>query len=200
MELALARTPDVERPARVRHCVSLLASGVLDPRGVWIARRNQDIVGVQVCVPLAGAACLFWLPRRMRRMPRRSCKRRLCWCRSIGCKIAQCLVVPDEYPLVQPLLRQGFRHTTRMHTLRHDLCDVPPDDSSTLRFETFRPSLRADFVATLEPRIKELSIARSSTVNAASTRFSPAIAGLGNFIPNAGGWCRRQTGPSASCC
>ena len=150
LEFALARTPAEQRPARVQHCVHLLETGVLDARGVWIARRDRPIVGVQVCVPFAGATCLFWLPIAEERSADALVQAGLRWCQSIGCKLAQAAVAAAELPLAAALLRHGFRHTARMHLLRHDLRDLAGAAPSPLRYETYRPSLFAEFAATLE--------------------------------------------------
>jgi mycothiol synthase len=147
---ALARVPAKQRPARVRHCLHLLESGVLDPRGIWISRKGGAIVGVQVCVPLAGSACLFWLPAADDPTLDLLVQAGLDWCRSIGCKLAQAVVLADELPFAAPLLRRGFRAVTRMHQLQHDLTDLPTETPRPLRYESYRPSLLAEFAETLE--------------------------------------------------
>jgi mycothiol synthase len=149
LELALARTPAEQRPARVRHCLHLLEAGELDPRGIWIARHDQEIVGVQVCVPLGGAVCLFWLPSGADRDADALVQAGLAWCRSNRCKFAQAAVAAADWPRARSLLQQGFRHVTRMHLLRHDLGDLL-DEPAGLRYEAYRPSLADTFAATLE--------------------------------------------------
>jgi mycothiol synthase len=148
LELALARTPPEHRPARVRHCVQLLQTGVLDPDGIWSTRRGGAIVGVQVCVPVAGASCLFWLP--MGEGADALVAAGLRWCRVKRCKLAQALVGAADLPLAEPLNRQGFRHVTQMFTLRHDLADVPVQPAPGLRYEAYCPSLLTAFADTLE--------------------------------------------------
>jgi mycothiol synthase len=150
LEQALARVPRAQRRARVRHCLQLLETGVLDPRGVWIARRGNAIVGVQVCAPLAGSACLFWLPAADDDCADSLVQAGLDWSRSIGCKLAQALANPAELPFSEPLVRCGFRPITCMHQLGHDLADVAQEISTPLRYESYRPSLHAFFAATLE--------------------------------------------------
>lgn len=148
LELALARTPVADRPARVQHCLYLLQTGVLEAGGIWSARRGTVIVGVQICVPVAGASCLFWLP--MGEAADALIAAGLRWCRANHCKVAQALVGAVDLPLAEPLLRQGFRHVTQMFTLQHDLADVPDEPASDLRYEAYRPSLAAAFAETLE--------------------------------------------------
>ncbi len=149
LEQALARTPEADRPAHVAHCRELLANGVLDPHGLWVAREDGVIVAAQMCVPLAGSACLFWLP---------ACgdgadalvQAGLDWCRGWNCKLAQALAAEAELVFAEPLLRRGFRPITRLCQLERHLHDLPGPAAGGLRFETYRPSIAAEFAATLE--------------------------------------------------
>jgi mycothiol synthase len=151
MHQTTARVPAEQRPARLRHCLDLLEIGVLDPRGIWVARRDDGaIVGVQVCVPLPGSTCLFWLPSGEGPWIDLLILAALDWCRSIGCKLAQVLAPPTDFPFTQPFLRRGFRGITRMHQLRHDLTDLAPAAPSALRYESYRLALRPEFAAILE--------------------------------------------------
>ncbi len=147
---ALARTPADQRAERVNQCVNFLENGVLDPRGIWIAKSGSDIVGAQVCVPLAGASALFWLPTATNDIADALVQAALDWCRSIGCKLAQALTKPEELSWSAPLVRRGFRLITRLHQLKRDLDDLPAPLPSALRYENYRPSLIRDFAATLE--------------------------------------------------
>jgi ribosomal protein S18 acetylase RimI-like enzyme len=101
-------------------------------------------------VPLAGATALFWLPIAEERDADLLVQAGLGWCQSIGCKLAQAAIAAAEMPSAAALLRQGFRHTSRMHLLSHDLRDLPVEALSPLRYESYRPSLFAAFAATLE--------------------------------------------------
>jgi ribosomal protein S18 acetylase RimI-like enzyme len=150
MLLALARVPEAERGERAQQCVNLLAAGRLDPRGVWVARDRGKPVGVQVCVPMAGSTCLFWLPTAADDIAARLVQAGLDGCRSLGCKVAQALAHVDEIAHAGPLLRCGFRYTTRMHQFEHDLRELAEEPTAALRFEAYRPSLQAAFAATLQ--------------------------------------------------
>ena len=150
LQHALTRVPPDQRPARIEHCLQMLADGLLDPRGIWVAYRGNDILGVQVCVPLAGSACLFWLPTADDAVTDRLVQAGLDWARSLGCKIAQAMASPVELPFINPLLRHGFRAVTRMHQFTRDLTDFPDEPSTPLRYESYRPSLNSHFAATLE--------------------------------------------------
>jgi ribosomal protein S18 acetylase RimI-like enzyme len=156
---ALASVPEPQRSARVEHCRQLLERGVLDPRGVWVAHQSDEIIGVQVCVPLAGSACLFWLPARSDSYTDALVQAGLNWCRSIGCRFAQALAPPEDLPLAEPLLRCGFRPISRMrqlaHNLENDALNLGPKTSlgaaaASLRYESYCPVLRALFSETLE--------------------------------------------------
>ncbi len=147
---ALARVPDAHRAARVLHCLHLLETGVLDPRGVLVAWRGSDIAGVQVCAPLAGSVCLFWLPAADDVCAAPLVQAGLDWSRSIGCKLAQALANPGDLPFTDPLVRQGFRPITQMHQLVCALDQLPAESPTPLRYQRYRPDLHARFATTLE--------------------------------------------------
>jgi mycothiol synthase len=151
MELAVRHVPKAERPAYLTNCLNLLTNGVIDPDAIRIARRQDGaIVGMQVCVPLAGASCLFWLPAGQDDCADALVQACLSISRERGCKIAQAFVATADIARVQPLLRQGFRRITQMHQLRLTLSKLPPSMPSELRFETFRTTGYHDFAATLQ--------------------------------------------------
>lgn len=150
LEQALMRVPELQRPARVQHCLQLLENGVLNPRGVLVARRGDAIVGVQICAPLAGASCLFWLPAADDDCVDALVQAGLAWSASIGCKLAQAVASPDDLPFAQPLVRHGFQWTTRMRQLAHDFADLPDEAPTPWRCEAYGPSVHADFAAALE--------------------------------------------------
>ncbi len=150
MSLALARIPEPARWERVQHCVNLLAAGTLDPGAIRVARRGGRLVGAQVCVPLSGKTCLFWIPTAPGPIADQLVQAALDGCRRLGCKVAQALASADEIDQAGPLLRCGFRITTRMHQLGHDLLNLDEAPPSALRFEPFREANRPLFTATLE--------------------------------------------------
>lgn len=142
LRLAFRRLPDEKRRDRVLHALHLVDVGALDPDGFLLARQGAQLVGVQVCVPLGGATCLFWLPETSNEFARGDVRDRLvqaglAWCRSQGGRLAQAILPPEDAPLAAPLVRQGFARVTRLHYLQHHLerFDDGPDD---LRVEPFR--------------------------------------------------------------
>jgi mycothiol synthase len=149
-ERALAHLPDADRPGRVEYCLNLLETGIFDPRGLWIARVGSDVAAAQVCVPLAGAACLFWLPAERGAAAEAVAQAGIDWCRSWGCKLAQALARDDELLRAEPLVRRGFRAVTRLCHMERSLTDVPAKPISPLRFETYSPKNAAEFAVTLE--------------------------------------------------
>jgi mycothiol synthase len=151
MNLALAHLPEESRPERVSACLNLLANGTLDPRAIRIARNpTGTIVGVQVCVPLAGATCLFWLPTAPADIADALVDSCLAMCREQGLKIAQAFANPNDVPSTGPLIRRGFRHVTRMYQLQHPLSDVPRTGSALLRFVTFQSAPSEYFTKVLQ--------------------------------------------------
>jgi GNAT superfamily N-acetyltransferase len=150
LERALERLPAGQRAARLQHCLQLLQDGTLDPRGIFVARDEHGFRGVQVCVPLAGSACLFWLPVSDADCVDGIVQAALAWCASTGCKIAHAAPGPDELVFAEPLLRNGFQLTTRLLQLAHDLNDLQVEAPTPWRCEAYRPSLHSALAATLE--------------------------------------------------
>lgn len=149
-EVAFAQLPAEQRAARVEHGIHLMQAGILDPRGVLVARKDARIVGVQICEILQGSACLFWLPGADNDCADALVHAGLDWCRTRGCKLAQALARPDELTRSRPLVRAGFRAITRLGQWRRDLTGLPPFRESTWRVEHFRPGLAQPFADTLE--------------------------------------------------
>jgi GNAT superfamily N-acetyltransferase len=129
--------------------LALLANGLLDPRGLWIARDAGDIVAAQMCVLLGGAACLFWAPCRNDDIADALIRAELEWCASVGCSLAQAFARPKDRDWTTPFERAGFRRITRLEQWQRELLD-PPAGGSALRFESIRTFDDPRFTATLE--------------------------------------------------
>jgi ribosomal protein S18 acetylase RimI-like enzyme len=132
--LALAHLPDAERHRRSVDTLTLIASGDIDPRGIFVARSEHQLDGVFVCVPLPGASGLVWLPR-WRVAPECDRQQRLIdaglhWLRQRGCRLAQLIVPPEEDDLQSPLWRAGFRPVGPLLSLQHDLATLPTNDDT----------------------------------------------------------------------
>ena len=148
LQLVLARVPGDERAERVRQCRSFVESGVLDPRGVWVARLDGGMSEVQACVLQEGASALFWLPTAGNDRATLLVETALRWCRSRGCKLAQAVAHVADRPWTTPLLHAGFKPITSMLHLSHDLVDIP-SFVTPLRFEQYGPANAPIFEATL---------------------------------------------------
>ncbi|HZZ80278.1 MAG TPA: GNAT family N-acetyltransferase [Gemmataceae bacterium] len=148
-EHALALVPEIDRAARVAQCVSLLQSGVFDPQGIFVTREGGR-VRAQVCVPLAGAACLFWLPTTSGPVAEALVQAGLDWCRTRGCKIAQAQAGANEMGRADALIRRGFRAIARLCHMERSLDDLPAKVARDLCIVHFEPAIAREFAATLE--------------------------------------------------
>jgi ribosomal protein S18 acetylase RimI-like enzyme len=152
--LVFQHLAEEDRNNRVANALSLVASGELDPQGIFVVRAQGMLQGVLVCLPLRGASGLVWPPHvrpatdateRENQLVRTACA----WLRSKGAKLAQSILASAEAPQAEPLLRNGFSHITRLHYLRHDLDEPCPDPPLNLTFQTYKPSNRQLFHDTL---------------------------------------------------
>jgi mycothiol synthase len=115
-----------EREARVRNGLRLVRQGELNPAGIIVARHGEKRLGAVVCLPVPGAGALIWPPQSTSPTNASEIEDYLLeyacsWLRRLGVKLAQCLVLPTENYLAQPLLRNGFNHITNLDYLRHEL-------------------------------------------------------------------------------
>jgi mycothiol synthase len=150
--LALEHLGEGIASTRVLNALTLLASGQIDPAGIFLAHDESRLCGVQVCVPLAGAGALFWLPKSKpanATLEDHLVRVALNWLRGRGTKVAQALVSAPDAPGAQPLVRCGFRPITRLHYLEHPLDVLPPPCVSRLRFSTYSRENAGIFHATL---------------------------------------------------
>jgi ribosomal protein S18 acetylase RimI-like enzyme len=151
--LALAHLPEAERHRRMVDTLTLIASGDIDPRGIFVARSDHQLDGVFVCVLLPGASGLVWLPR-WRNPPECERQQRLIeaglrWLRERGCRLAQLIVPLEEDDLQSPLWRAGFRPVGPLLSLHHDLATLPTNDDTRQlrRAEEMPDELVMDLVA-----------------------------------------------------
>jgi mycothiol synthase len=155
LHLAYRHLPDEQRRVRVIHAMHLIDAGELDPRGLLVARAGGTLVGVQVCVPLGGATCLFWPPETRPEhaatgLADRLVQAGLTLARGLGCRLAQTLLPPAEADRAATLVRHDFVRVTRLLYLHHDLVESSaPAVASELHFEPYLPAHEAAFRATL---------------------------------------------------
>ena len=150
LNLALSLAADEERPGRVLDLLAMLARGDIDPRGLWIARAGDTVVGVQFCVLLGGKSCQFWLPQAAgdHALAEELVRAGLAWCWRSGGALAQAMLPGELLPEAAPLLRAGFRNVTQMVFLQHNLLGLT-EASTPMRFETFDEAGHDRFTTTL---------------------------------------------------
>jgi ribosomal protein S18 acetylase RimI-like enzyme len=163
-ELAYQQLPGSARHAQVLRALQLLGEGAIDVGGIWVARQDERIAGVQIAVPLGGACWLFWLPETRDRgnviLLDALVEAALAECRRQGGKLAQTIVPPEDARRAEPLLRQGFTRVTQLLYLEHNLHELSalPHLDDAVRFEpfsdanapAFRQALQQSYVQTLD--------------------------------------------------
>ena len=148
LELALCDLSADDRPTRLAHVLHMVEQRAIDPAGILVARDADNLRGVQICVPLAGAGGLCWLPKTRpadAALEDALVQRGLDWLRGSGAKIAQALLHPADSPGVAPLLRRGFRFVTRLNYLEHALARVPAHTSQRLSYSSYSAANRDMF-------------------------------------------------------
>jgi len=110
--------------------MSLLETDEFPTEGVLVARAENRVLGVLLCLPIAGATGLVWPPQVVESDERRHIEDQLVqsaaeWLQRKGVKLAQTLLRPADSQMAEALLRNGFRHITRLAYLRRDLHTVP---------------------------------------------------------------------------
>jgi mycothiol synthase len=116
--------PAALQSERAAHTWEWLRRGQAPAEGVLVARAAGTLCAALVCVPLAGASALFWLPQALpgyEAAAARLVAQALAWVRQGGARLAQAFLTSEELPLAGPLRQQGFRHITTLLYLRRDL-------------------------------------------------------------------------------
>lgn len=151
LELALQHVDEPARRTRVLNALALLGSGEIVADGIWVARRGSIVDGAQVCIPLPGATGLLWPPQCRHADPNvydALVRAGVDWLISQGVKLVQALLPAEELRFAGPLLRQGFRHITRLVYMQHDLLNLAAA-SKLLRWQTYAEAERQTFLDTL---------------------------------------------------
>jgi mycothiol synthase len=123
--LVFKAVPERQRAGRVENALKLVRNNELHTDGVWVVRQGGHLLGAMVCMPVPGASALLWPPQALspaaEEIQDLLLRTAVSWLRKRGAKMGQTLLAPHETVLAKPLLRNGFRHITRLWYLKHDL-------------------------------------------------------------------------------
>jgi ribosomal protein S18 acetylase RimI-like enzyme len=127
--LVFRSLPDEERNLRILNAMQLVETGQLDPAGVLVARRREELLGALVCMTIPGGSGLVWPPQAVDGPDRTKIEDSLlqhasAWLRKQGCKLGQGLLSHAELDMAPSLERNGYDHITGLWYMRHDL-DLP---------------------------------------------------------------------------
>jgi len=152
LRLALRTGSEQHEIARTEHALRLIESGQFNPAGVLVAREQGRLIGAMLCQPLAGASGLVWPvqsspPAGTAELENRLIEGARTWLRSQGAKMVQCLLAESEASAAPMLLRNGFRHITRLWYMRHDLDAIDQDSQEVpaLQLEPYSHCNPLDF-------------------------------------------------------
>lgn len=148
LRLLVGHRPPAERDSAIQRYRDLIASGDLDPAGIFVARgATRKPIGAMVVSVMPGALGLAWPPlasRRNRIETEDALVTAACtWLRSRGVKV--CQAFGDG---MDALARAGFRNLTSLLELRRELHDSPPPIRH-LAFEPLSGTNRDTFFALL---------------------------------------------------
>jgi mycothiol synthase len=98
--------------------LALIASGDIDPSGVFVARGRNGVYGAMLAQPFAGGQAAVWPPVVTDEPDREQIEHALAvaalgWLRASGVKVAQAVLHPGERG-VPALLRAGFVRVTEL--------------------------------------------------------------------------------------
>jgi GNAT superfamily N-acetyltransferase len=136
-------------------CFDMLASGELDPAGLFAARTADDeIVAAALVQPIPGGLGLAWPVRAASEDVEDALLAAACeWMRSRGTRVCQAFAGEEERPDLAPLLRHGFRRVTQVVHLRREITPADrglwSDTASSLGFVPYTASADALFADTL---------------------------------------------------
>jgi ribosomal protein S18 acetylase RimI-like enzyme len=119
--LLAAGRPDPDAAAS-RH-LDLLATGELDPAGLFVARDRSGLVrGAMLAQRVPGALGLAWPPRAGTPAAEDGLAAAACgWLRAGGVKVGQAFAPPHDRAGMAPLERSGFRRVTEVVHLRRGI-------------------------------------------------------------------------------
>jgi mycothiol synthase len=150
LDMAYSRVAGERRRFQVIHALHLIDERAIDPAGILVARWQEKICGVQVCVPLGGASFLFWLPATLLEsnpvsLENALIRAGLAWCRQLSGKVAHAILPPADAGAGAALVRNGFMQVTQLLYLGHDLHNLAAEQAPPVRFESFSPANESAF-------------------------------------------------------
>jgi ribosomal protein S18 acetylase RimI-like enzyme len=109
--LALLYGPDDD----VGHAFRMVARGELDPKDLFVARRDGAVIGAVFASRVPGGVAVVWPPRAGGDDPAIEDQLvAVALAHVTGAKVIQAFLPPEEAGRAAPLLRAGFRHATRV--------------------------------------------------------------------------------------
>ena len=156
LHLSFAHVAERERLGRVDNALRLVQEGELDPKGVFVIRRTDGVVGAIVSMLVPGASALIWPPQAAAGLQEESIQDQLLkasedWLRSGGAKLAQALIAREDRHLGAALVRNGYRHVTSLCYMRNEF-EAPVDmlaGTSMLELQSYEFCDRNEFNETL---------------------------------------------------
>lgn len=135
--LFFQRASPREQELRLANALEMIRQGELDPQGVVVRREAAGLLGAILCTPVPGAGGLVWPPQVVPAPGWKETEDELIgyastWLWGRGSKLIQALLPPEEECAGPALVRNGFRHITRLWYMRHEL-ELP---STLFSYET----------------------------------------------------------------
>jgi ribosomal protein S18 acetylase RimI-like enzyme len=151
--LLFAHEPEPQRTHSAARCRELLATGEMNPAGLFVA-RDLSLRGTILVQPLPGGLGLAWPPRVEPGPDQGELEDALVaaacdWLRTRGVKVCQAFAAGRDVPAMAPLERHGFRHVTQVSHQRRDLAPDEAQPAVSLAGRFYTPALRALFLRTL---------------------------------------------------
>jgi len=155
--LLFGHLPPEDRTLRESTALDMLQRGELNPEGFFVLPGPAGLRGSLLCLVIPGAAGLFWLPGVSPSETDTSIadtlvRHAVAWLRQQGVKLIQCLLIAEEEPRAEPLLRGGFQRVTDLWYLRHQYATPVRclDAAARLEFVSFAETPRSLFEETLQ--------------------------------------------------
>jgi mycothiol synthase len=151
-----------DRESRIVNALGLVRRGELDPKGLFVLRGRDRLLGAVLCLPLPGESALVWPPQCLPNKRRSLFEDALLhcaadWLRACNVRVAQALLSPEEAERAAALPRNGFTHITHLLFMRYDLSLAPPRLKSRIRlkYQAYDPAKPIVFHQTLQNTYKD---------------------------------------------